>query len=188
MVSETIFMRHTMKTITIGWILGLAISMPAQAAEQTFDLDRGKVKIEVPSGWQTAEGLYGIPVALMGPEKDGKRPILNVTATGVNDISVNLKNMKKEQQAYKDGRGRWLASVGGKALEFYSYENPKWPNVSDVHATGYRYQLGGQEYVERTYFVVCNNSLYHFNSLATAAQSKEHASTFERSLRSFSCK
>jgi hypothetical protein len=172
--------------------LALLAGSPATAATKTFKLERGTVKMDVPEEWQDAEDLFGMPLMLLGPETTDRRPVITVTPTGMDGISLDPKDVAANQEDYKAHRKEWLEQYEGKALNFFPYEAQKWAGVSEAHAMGYRYTLKSPEgtdteFVERSYYVVCKNKLYHLKSLVTATQEKAHGKEVERTVRSFTC-
>jgi hypothetical protein len=180
-----------MEKRTLNWMLPFVIAVSFASAlpaiAETFKLEKGVVKFDVPRGWDSAEGLYGMPLTLLGEEKEGKRAVILVTPTGVNGVSFDGQALAKESKDYENGRRRWVASVGGNATNFRKYASAAWPGAQEVHTFGFDYELNGQKYSENSYYVVCNGSLYHLKSVVPGSVA-EQSSSLEKSLRSFSCK
>jgi len=170
------------------------VSLPfagASASVKTYTFEDGKdkesIKIDVPKKWQDAQDLYGVPLFLLGPESDGARPTLAVTPTGISDLVFDENGLEKTQNEYKKGREEWLKNNGGTSVSYLPYKTEKWGNIDVAHTIGYRYKLGGKEYVEKSYYVFCKKKLYHMKSLMTAGSAKELARTMDDTIRSFSC-
>lgn len=182
-------MKHVSKSMLL--MLFAVIVPTAQAAVKTFSFEDGKdkdsIKLQVPAKWQDARDLYGVPLFLLGPEKDGSRPTLAVTPTGIADLAFDEKGLDKTQDQYKKGREEWLKNNGGKSVSYLPYKTEKWGNVDVAHSIGFRYELDGQEYVEKSFYVFCKKKLYHMKSLMTSQQEKAHAKSMEETIRSFAC-
>ncbi len=171
----------------LPFIMAISLATTAPAIAETFKLEKGLVKVDVPRGWESVEDLYGMPLALLGEEKEGRRPVIFVTPTGVNNITFDSKALAKESKEYESGRRRWLASVGGSPTNFRKYASVQWPGANEVHSFGFDYELNGAKFSENSYYVVCNGALYHIKSLLPSDVA-DQASSVEKSLRSFSCK
>jgi len=174
------------------WVLVAAVvlTQSAQAAVKTFKFEDDKkerVKIDVPSNWQDAQNLYGIPLVLAGPTQDGLRPSLAITPTGIADLQFDEKGLTKSQDEYKKGREAWLKNNGGKSIAYLPYQSEKWKGIEVAHTIGYRYELEGQKYIEKSYYVVCNKKLYHMKSLMTDGQERKIGKTMDKTVKSFAC-
>lgn len=182
-------MKHVSKSMVL--MLVLSFIPAAHAAVKTFTFEEGKdkesIKLQVPTKWQDARDLYGVPLFLLGPEKDGSRPTLAVTPTGLAGLNFDEKGLEKTQDEYKKGREEWLKNNGGKSVSYLPYKAEKWGNVDVAHTIGFRYELDGQEYVEKSFYVFCKKKLYHMKSLMTSLQEKAHAKSMDETIRSFAC-
>lgn len=178
--------------LTAASLLCLTSPLRSQAAIKQFQLERGSVKLDVPSQWQIAPELYGIPLMVLGPMGSGpqaRRPVITVVPTGIQNIKFELTKIQEEEKSYRSGREKWLKKFDGSAKEFFPYKKLDWSGVVEAHRMGFRYVLGSTEFVENTYYVVCdkNRSLYHIKTLVSAAQEKEFAPVMDATVRSFSC-
>ena len=161
---------------------------PSAFAVQTrFEILGEIFSIDLPSQWQSAYGLYGIPLALLGPEKMQKRPFISITPAGVGNISFDQKYMAVAQKGYQEGRERWLKRQGGTLIEHIPYQSLKWKGATEVHALGFRYRLNEKKFTESTYYVVCNKKMFHFKTLLTAEHEKDYAIIVQTMLESFQC-
>jgi hypothetical protein len=168
------------------------VTNASQAAVKQFQLERGNIKLDVPSQWQIAPELYGIPLMVLGPMGSGpqaRRPVITVIPTGIQNIKFELAKIQEEEKSYRTGREKWLKKFDGAAKEFFPYKKLDWTGVTEAHRMGFRYVLGSTEFVENTYYVVCDKSrsLYHIKTLVSAAQEKEFAPVMDATVRSFSC-
>ena len=172
--------------------VGLALPGVSHSAIRQFQLEKGSVKMDVPTQWQVAPELYGIPLMVLGPmgtEPNARRPVISVIPTGIQNIKFELSKIQEEEKSYKSGREKWLKKFDGSAREFFPYKKLEWSGVTEAHQMGFRYQLGSTEFVEKTYYIVCekNRSLYHIKTLVSSNQEKEFSPVMDATVRSFSC-
>lgn len=160
-------------------------TLPAQASTYKFKSD--KAKIEVPKGWQNAEELFGIPLTILGPEKDGSRPVINVTPTGIAQVKFDAKELEKSQSEYRDGKKQWLDSMKGTAVSFDDYHTEKWTGIDEAHVIGFRYKVAEVEFTEKSYYVLCKDKLYYIKTLMRASQEEASSSTVTQTVKSFKC-
>jgi hypothetical protein len=169
--------------------MALAIGGMAQAwaATTSFNLSRGYVELNVPENWQTTKDLFGMPLQILGPFENGSRPVIAITPTGIAVEKLDANKIAKEQKDYSAGRQKWLSKYGGKAIEFYPYKEEKWGNGTVVHSIGYRYQLAGNEFSERSYFAICSGKLYHLKTLLRKAHETAYGDAVNGIVKSFRC-
>jgi hypothetical protein len=172
-----------------SWLVVLAVAVFAgQAAlAATYDLERGKVTLDVPSKWEDAKNLFGVPLMLLGPMEGETRPTISVTAVGKNTMKFDPAELKKTEADYLAGRKRWLEDRDGEFVAFSGYRNEKFSNGADAHVIGYRYTLNGEEFAESSYYVSCNGGLYHLKTLLRATQEGKYASETSKIVRSLKC-
>jgi hypothetical protein len=160
----------------------------AHAKIEKFDFKEGKVRFDLPTTWQAARNFFGVPLMLLGPQKGDRRPVISVVPTGIAGVSFDSASLKKDQEGYKKGRENWLTKLGGKSVEYYPYQNPKWKNTEEVHTIGYRYAVGEKEFSEMSYYVVCGGRLFQFKTVLSKTHEKIYSSVVDGIMRSFSCK
>jgi hypothetical protein len=97
------------------------------------------VSIDVPAGWQSAEGLYGIDLMILGPEVAGERPVVSVIDLGESP-AIELDDPKSDEQEYRTGREEWLAAKEGKFIKLIPL---RIVSIADAKGftVGYRYSL-----------------------------------------------
>lgn len=158
----------------------------AQAA-QSFQLKDAKVRIEVPQGWQEARDLYGMPLMLLGPEAAGGRPVISVTPTGLGKSQLDAQSLVQDEAGFRQGREAWLKKMNGKAIAYSKYRALKWEGIEQAHAIGYRYEIGGVEHVEYSYFVLCKGQFHHVKTLVRAGHEDAYRATVDQIVKSFGC-
>lgn len=166
-------------------LLLLSPQTRAIAASQLFQLELGTVRFDIPDDWQSAPGLYGMPLMLLGPVKEDRRPTISVTPLG--EAPEFDLEPRKDEKRYKKGREEWLKEMGGRSLSYNPFQKIKWPGMSEGFTMGYRYEINGIKYSENTYYVICKGNLYHLKTLLDFDQEKEYSPAVNKLLRSFSC-
>jgi hypothetical protein len=169
-------------------LLFLMFATSTFAEIRNFDFKKGNVTVDIPKEWNSVVGYLGIPLTLMGPMKEGSRPLIYVTPTGVViDKPMDAQKISQTQDEYKQGRENWLKKQNGTAVKYYPYNNLDWPNNRNVHKIGYTYRITKGEFTEYSYYVTCNNKLYHYKSLMKTDVEKEHSQTVDTILQSIKC-
>jgi len=167
------------------WAFAFA-PMVALASIQTFTLEKGTFNMDVPEDWQQANDLFGIPLTLLGPMKDGSRPILSVTPTG-QTVNFDTAALKKTEKEYQNGRKEWVKSKGGNVISFEPYKTEKWSGITVAHVVGYRYKISEGEFNEHSFYVVCKDGLYHLKTVIRSDSEKEMNSLLNKTVKSFKC-
>ena len=170
-------------------VMTLAVTGGAQAwaTSTSFNLSKGYVELNIPENWQTTKDFFGMPLQILGPMESGGRPVIAVTPTGIAVDKMDGKVLGKDQKDYSAGREKWLAKYSGKSIEYFPYKEEKWPDGSVAHSIGYRYQIGANEFTERSYFVVCSGKLFHLKTLLRKAHESAYGSTVSGIVKSFRC-
>lgn len=152
---------------------------------QTFSVGPTSVSIDVPAGWQSAEGLYGIDLMILGPEVAGDRPVVSVIDLGESP-AIELDDPKSDEQEYRTGREEWLAAKEGKFIKLIPL---RIDSIADAKGftVGYRYSLEGKEYTENTWYVVCKGNAYNLKTLVPLAAAKDSLPTINKIITGFSC-
>jgi hypothetical protein len=176
-----------------GTILALSVaaylflSPRLTAHPRPVSLAGEKFRVEIPKGWQEIEGLFGMPYFLLGPRRDGARPVLSVTPTGIHNARFDEKALGKSEATYREGRERWLKKRGGTALEYFPYRKESWSGGIEVHGIGFRYRLGGIVFAEMSYYLVCKSRLFHLKTLLRESQLVAYEKVARQAVESFSC-
>jgi hypothetical protein len=82
----------------------LVMHVHAKVETVTFE-DGQKVSFELPTGWEYAKDLYGMPLVILGPWKNQARPALSILPTSftkkivepdsLKELFIGFKNKKK---------------------------------------------------------------------------------------------
>lgn len=168
-------------------ILFFGVLLPLQATAATFKLKYSEIEMNIPSNWQSVEDLYGMPLMILGPEVEEKRPVISVVSTNISNISFDKNSVKESSDSYTEGRKEWLAEKSGVLIKFIPYNELNWRNVEQVHSIGYVYELNKHQFIETTYYVSCKNKLFNLKTLTTSNHTK-YNSEMDKIMRSFKCK
>jgi hypothetical protein len=152
----------------------VCLAAPGLARAEKFALPSGTFEIEKPDSWQAAKDLYGMPLTLLGPSELGGRPVVSVTPTGKKNTTLDALSLKRSENEYRAGREEWLKTREGEPVAFFGYRTERLGDV-DAHAVGYRYRLGGTEFVENSYFVPCRSQLFHLKTLIRVPEGRSPA-------------
>lgn len=155
------------------------------AWSKSFEIEGKKFSLEFSSEWVDTEGLFDIPLTLSGPMANKIRPIITVTPTEMTKVKFNQKD-KEAEADYQTERTRWLNKHNGKAQSFRPYQKLKWDGIEEAHSLGYFYSINGNDYAERTYYILCRDRLYHIKSLIQDIHF-EYQDEIEKIVRSFRC-
>lgn len=181
------FRTKTKHLIILAVATALAVPAIAFAAQQKFKLEHGTVQMDVPAEWQTAEGLMGAPLAILGPEGSGHRASMLVVPLGIGPDTFNPSELKDGAHSYKAGREAWLKQVQGRSLAYLPYKEVKLNNSGVAHSLGYRYQIGEDQFLAKTYYVTCKEKVFHLKTVMTPSQETAHAKTVDQMIASFTC-
>jgi hypothetical protein len=170
-----------MKWIAIlSFLPAAAVAAVDSSQVKTFHLEGATVRLEVPSGWQDALGVMDAPLTLLGPERNGFRPIVSLVPTGAPESPGEIGD-------WQAGRKEFLRKNHGELKQFYPEAVETWPSGAKAHVLGLRYKLGEGEIVSRTYYVACKAQIYLIKSLVHAESEAEFGPVIRESLRTFAC-
>ncbi len=164
----------------------LLTSVSFAETNKKFELKYSNIEVTVPNKWQSVQKLFGMPLMILGPEVQGKKPVISITSTNIKNISSDSKKIEKNKEGYITGRKKWISKRNGKIIDFLPYEKENWPNIKEAHVIGYSYDLGENRFIEKTYYVNCNDKLFNIKTLITNKHSIFNKK-IETILRSFKC-
>ncbi|MGE4232385.1 MAG: hypothetical protein AB7F43_03565 [Bacteriovoracia bacterium] len=159
----------------------------AFGASKRFDLPKGTVEFDIPSGWQSSKGLLGMPLVILSPEIKGqKRAVLGVVPITKVDYEITPNDVGTDSSNYKKGREKFLRSQNGKSLEYFPLE-PATLGESKGFTAGYKYKIGSVVAEEHTYYVVCNKTFFHLKTLYSEENKSRFEPEMKKTLESFRC-
>lgn len=147
----------------------------------------GNISLLLPEKWEIAKGLFGVQIMLLGPKVSENRPVITIDSTNFKDMKFDTLSLKNNEKDYKDGRENWLKKYNGHALEFFSYQTTSLSSKIIDHNIGFRYELGTNEFVERSHYITCGQNLYHIKTLMRTKEESSHQNKIEEMVKSFNC-
>lgn len=180
--------KHTNLIFVLSLLfLSTGIMAAKKLSYQKFKVFGKNVYFELPSDWKTVNKEIGVPLKLMGPKYEGRRPVITMVPIDAEGRKVELKDPKKALESYKKSRLSWLQKFNGNAIKFNPIKHYK-VNQNEFHQFGYLYSFNGTNFLENSYYVWCDNNTYHVKTLVQV----EHAKKWERLVKqitdSFQCK
>lgn len=157
----------------------------ASAWTKSFVIDGSKFSLDVPKEWKESKDLFGMPLTLSGPMKEESRPVITVTPTEIKKVSFDLKNVDVVNADYKSQRLKWLQKHKGEFLTLTPYKKQVQKKI-ESHSVGYSYRINETTFIEKSYYVVCNEQLFHLKYLMRETQ-KELLNETEKIVESFRC-
>lgn len=128
-----------------------------------------KIHLDAPEGWQIERDLYGMPIMVLGPERDGERAVLSVQHTPIYGMEFDHKLLVKTKKQYYEGRKNFINSMNNdsKFLSEIPYRHLRWTNGNDGFEMGFRYESRGITLEEKSIQVNCGNRLFLFKTLSS---------------------
>ncbi len=163
-----------------------ASSVSSQRSVAVALEDQSSLKISVPAGWETAEGLFGIPLTLLGPEVTETRPTVVIQPTGQVG-GLDSKDMKANQADYQAGRNAWVKKQAGEVVQYLPYQFEKTEKL-ELHRMGVKYQIAGITFTEWSIHLFCNQKLFFVKALFEAKHQQVDQERAIASIRSLECK
>jgi hypothetical protein len=150
----------------------LIMTLTAYSAQALTVADnRGQVEVSLPTGWTYEKDIFGLPHVYLGPE-GADRASFSITLTGIADVGLPVKDLKKNQQQYQDGRKKWAEQREFKITRFIPYSTFK-NGQATTHSIGVQYKdAKNVEYLELSYFTECPDSLVHTKALGVLGTEK----------------
>lgn len=163
-------------------------SLAAFSADfKSFQMSGGKVKLSVLKGWQEARQLFGVELTFLGPMKAENRPVVTIDMTDFSNFKFNEKSLKKNEEDYKEGREKWLSKYHGRSVDFFPYEVKKTSSSLTAHMIGFRYEMGGKIFSERSVYMTCGKNLYHIKTLLLTDEEASYKEELDQLIDNFNC-
>jgi hypothetical protein len=164
------------------------IIQKTHASDSWIELKRAHVSFERPENWKSFKDLLGFPLVLVGPMKKGARITVGITPSDIKDYPYKKDGFKNSLKTYKDDAKKWISTKQGNINEFFPYKKTSWKNTGDVHSYGFRYNLGKVAFVERSYYLHCQEQLFHIKTLYREKLFRGEEKRISSVLDSFNCK
>lgn len=181
-----------MKTLaksSLGLILTLFLLAPmAQAKSTTFTILEKKVTIDLPSDWQTVTKEVGIPLKLIGPMDNDRRPVVLFVPMDAKEDKLIVDDKTKAEESYKLGRMQWLQTISGKIISFLPMKTFFTNNNKiEFNQFGYLYQFDGANLEEKSFYIKCKGQVFHMKTLIQVEQVSKWTPIVSKITDSFRC-
>jgi hypothetical protein len=179
----------TLNNTTLGLILTLSLLAPlAQAKTTTFTVLEKKVSFDLPDDWQTVNKEVGIPLKLIGPMDNERRPVVLFVPLDVKEDKLIIDDKTKAEESYKLGRMAWLQTISGKIISFLPMKTSTTNNNKiELNQFGYLYQFDGANFEEKSFYIKCKGQVFHMKSLIQVEQVSKWTPIVSKITDSFRC-
>jgi len=153
---------------------------------EEYHLGKMHFSLEVPKDWKLSRNQFGLPFVLKGPQTKHGRPVIAVNKLYEGQTIFQHERLE-DISSYKEERQAWLKETGGTELTYLPYRFRKLSEDVSIHQLGYRFQLGGVDFAEKTYYIQCPGQVYHLKSLYPLLEMQKAEYNSERMVKSFKC-
>jgi hypothetical protein len=167
--------------------LGILETAQVHAAVHQFKIEKNSIEIDVPSDYQIAEEVLGVELAILGPIKSGRRPVLLVTMELESLSPIDLDQAEKSQDQYQTQKQDWAKKRNGLVKDFYSVQRLKSKSGDDFISIGSRYEILGEKFTEYSNYIRCNKRLIHVKELTPEDGLVEHIKILRSMVESVRC-
>jgi hypothetical protein len=149
-----------------------------------------KIHLDVPKGWQIQRDLFGMPIMVLGPERDGERAVLSVQHTPLRNLRFDHELLSKTRGQYYEGRKQWIRSLddtGSRYLGGLPMQRLTWANGNDGFEIGFRYRMRGLDFEERSIQISCEKRVFLFKTLLSSKSPESDAKVLAKLVRELDC-
>lgn len=158
-------MKRTMLTLLSFICLLITPNTFAKNKATWVKLRKAEVGFSLPAKWNHYKDMLGLPLVFVSPRINAQRITVSVTPTGLNDIPMDPKTLKKEQNGWFSGRRKFVSTFKGAITGTFPYSLEKWKHIPEVHAIGYKYKVADKHFVSHSFYFYCKEQLFHVKSL-----------------------
>ena len=155
------------------------------ASTKVYKVERFKVSLEAPQGWQDMRGYLGRDITLLGPELGAKRDTIFIEVTEAKRI--NFREEKKAESEFKKIKMEWLKKKAAKLISFNLSKEISYLNKDYLYHE-VSYILNKKSYVEGNLFLKCSPEVgLSISYLTLKDKASAFQSTFKDVLKSLAC-
>jgi hypothetical protein len=158
----------------------------ASPTRKDFTVFKKKVSFELPTDWQVVEKEVGVPLKMLGPLFEERRPVVQLVPIDLTDGQLSLGDKSKAEDSYKVSRLTWLQTFNGKSISFLPSKTYS-ANGKEVFQFGHLYSLNGANFEEKSYYIRCNGQTFHLKTLVQVEHIEHWASVVQPIADSFKC-
>lgn len=165
----------------------LVMSFHAYGKTESFALPKSKpFKINIPDGWRAVPSLFGIPLAILGPEARDKRPVLSVYPGETNSKVLSQADLESLFADFKQEKEKWMKEEGGELKTYEPVTKVSFGKNVSGHYIGAEYVLEGETFLERSYYLYCKEELYNLKYTFRNDQ-LSHLKAAQQMVENFQC-
>lgn len=169
-------------------IIGLQSALASGVTRTEFNVFKNKVSFELPGDWQTVNKEVGIPLKLLGPLYENRRPVILFVPIDLKDEKLILDDKKKAEDSYKLGRLAWLQTFNGKTISFLPLKEFTLNDKKiEVMQFGHLYQFEETNFEEKSFYISCNKKTFHIKTLIQVEHVMKWSLTVKQITDSFKC-
>lgn len=176
------------RIIVISCLFLLIIADSANAKTTNFNIFNKRVSFDIPADWQTIDKEVGIPLKLLGPMHEDRRPVILLVPIDLKDEKLVLGDKVQAAENYKIGRLAWLQTFNGKSISFLPLVNRTLNDKKiEVFQFGHLYNLDNANFEEKSYLIRCKNQTFHIKSLIQIEHITKWSTAVKTIIDSFKC-
>lgn len=145
-----------------------------------------KISIDVPTEWQTAKELFGLPLVALGPEENETRPAISFSFTGMTKKIMKVENFQQIFSDFKKEKEAWVGKYKGKLLKFEDMTPVTFSKDIHGHYIGAEFLIEDEHFAERSYYLYCKDEVYHVK-WSIRNEHRKHMKDIDKIIRSFKC-
>lgn len=159
----------------------------AYGKTESFVLPKSKpFKMNISDGWRAVPNLFGIPLAILGPELKDKRPVLSVYPGEANSKAISRTDLESLFVDFKKEKELWMQDEGGTLKSYEPITKVSFSKNLSGHFIGAEYVLEGETFVERSYYLYCKEELYNLKYTFRNDQ-LTHLKSAQQMVENFQC-
>lgn len=183
--------------LSFAFLLGFS-TLGATDRHEAYHLPSGDVQLLVPAGWLAEPDFMNVPLAVLGPAheslpSDGEdshetHSVILIAPLQIGIAQENISLFDGGDEEYREGRLDWLKEVGGEHPEFIASENLLLNPKLRANVRGFRYELEGENFLEKHYLMSCNQKLLYVTTLLREEHEGVDAAGIAQVVGSLQCK
>jgi hypothetical protein len=175
-----LFLALTFVVLGSQFLHAIEKTVALTASEKSFH-------ISVPKGWNSFKNQFGMPYSMIGPQHNGRRPILSISSTSITSFKFDDNALSAKEEEYKMGKAKWLNQRKGKLIGFLPYRIVKNRRGLELRKIGTQYSIGENNFSEQMIIFVCGKSLVFMNTLSPMEQKRTDGIELEDAIANVDC-
>ena len=167
-------------TVTFIFIIfaGLVIAAKSNAPFYEF---KG-VKAKLPQNWEAKLGSMGQAITFIGPSREGRSPVWQVTPTAHKLKEFDHIHKKRWDDHLLQAKRVWLVDFDGELKKVNHY-----PIKKDLYSVSFDYDIFGRSFREYQYYKICKGKVLRITALSSFKYHKLDEKTYDQIHGGLSC-